>query len=70
MENQHGHATQSSAFLLKLLLFSILLSLLIKYAAPFLSISATIANALIMVLSPTMIMATVLIWRIRTQKQN
>jgi len=63
MENQLG-------FLLKLLLFSTLLSVLIKYAAPFLWIPATVANVLIMILSPTIIMATVLLWRIPRQKQN
>ena len=63
MENQLG-------FLLKLLLFSTLLSVLIKYAAPFLGIPATVTNVLIMVLLPTIIMATVLLWRIPRQKQN
>ncbi len=68
MENQHGYAPQAMRFLLKLLLFSALLSLLIKYAAPFLWIRATATNVLIMVLSPTMIMATVLLWRVPRQK--
>ena len=70
MENEYGYATQAIGFLLKLLLFSTLFSILIKYAAPFLWIPATLTNVLIMVLSPTMIMATVLLWRIRRQKQN
>ena len=39
MENQLG-------FLLKLLLFSTLLSVLIKYAAPFLGIPATVTNVI------------------------
>lgn len=68
MENQHGYAPQAMRFLLKLLLFSALLSLLIKYVAPFLWIRATATNVLIMVLSPTMIMATVLLWRVPRQK--
>ena len=68
MENQHGYAPQAMRFLLKLLLFSALLSLLIKYAAPFLWIPATATSALIMVVSPTMIMATVLLWRVPRQK--
>jgi hypothetical protein len=70
MENQPGHVTQTIGFLLKLLLFSALLSVLIKYAAPFLGIPATVTNVLIMILSPTIIMATVLLWRIPRQKQN
>ncbi|MFN7529275.1 MAG: hypothetical protein ACK5QA_17890 [Dolichospermum sp.] len=68
MENQHGYAPQAIGFLLKLLLSSALLSVLIKYAAPFLLIPATVTSALIMVLSPTMVMATVLLWRVPRQK--
>ncbi|MEY3401395.1 MAG: hypothetical protein RLZZ86_1010 [Cyanobacteriota bacterium] len=68
MENQHGYAPQAIGFLLKLLLSSALLSVLIKYAAPFLLIPATMTSALIMVLSPTMVMATVLLWRVPRQK--
>ena len=68
MENQHGYAPQVIRFLLKLLLFSALLSVLIKYAAPFLWIPATVTSVLIMVLSPTMVMATVLLWRVPRQK--
>ena len=68
MENQHGYAPQAIGFLLKLLLSSALLSILIKYAAPFLWIPATVTNVLIMVLSPTMVMATVLLWRVPRQK--
>ncbi|MTJ07637.1 MULTISPECIES: hypothetical protein [unclassified Anabaena] len=63
MENQLG-------FLLKLLLFSALLSVLIKYAAPFLWIPATVTNVLIIVLLPTVIMATTLLLRIPKQKEN
>lgn len=68
MENQHGYAPQAIGFLLKLLLSSALLSVLIKYAAPFLLIPATMTSALIMVLSLTMVMATVLLWRVPRQK--
>ena len=63
MENQLG-------FLLKLLLFSALLSVFIKSTGPFLWLPATVTNVLIMVLSPTLIMATVLLWRVPKQKQN
>jgi hypothetical protein len=69
MADQHGYVTQSIGFLFKLLSFSALLSLLIKYADP-LWIPATVTNVLIMVLSPTVIMAALLLWRIPKQKQN
>ncbi|MEI6445878.1 MAG: hypothetical protein WCO29_22800 [Nostocales cyanobacterium ELA583] len=67
MENKPGYVIQAIGFLLKLLLFSALLSVLIKYAAPFLFLPATVTNVLIMVLSPTIIMATVLLWRVPRQ---
>ncbi|WP_373528626.1 hypothetical protein [Nostoc sp.] len=63
MENQLG-------FILKLLLLSALVSVLIKYAAPSLSISATATNALIIVFLPIAIIAVALLWRFQAQKQN
>lgn len=63
MENQLG-------FVLKLLLLSALLSVLIKYAGPSLSIPATATNALIIVLLPIVIIAIALLWRFQAQKQN
>jgi hypothetical protein len=63
MENQLG-------FVFKLLLLSALLSLLIKYAAPSLAISATATNALIIILLPPVIMAIALLWRFQRQNQN
>ncbi|MBD2663303.1 hypothetical protein B6N60_03175 [Richelia sinica FACHB-800] len=57
-------------FLLKLLLLSALLSALIKYLGPSLFIPATDLNALIIVLLPTVIVATILISRMTTQQQN
>ncbi|MBN3925173.1 hypothetical protein [Nostoc sp. NMS4] len=63
MENQLG-------LILKLLLLSALLSALIKYAGPSLSIPATATNALIIVLLPVAILAIALLWRFQTQKQN
>jgi hypothetical protein len=68
MDNQHNYTSQAIGFLLKLLLFSALVSVLIKYAAPFLWIPATVTNVLIMVLSPTVMMAIALLWRL--PKQN
>ncbi|MEH1850125.1 MAG: hypothetical protein V7L11_00170 [Nostoc sp.] len=63
MENQLG-------FVLKLLLLSALLSVLIKYVGPSLSIPATATNALIIVLLPIVIIAIALLWRFQAQKQN
>ncbi|MBN3877141.1 MULTISPECIES: hypothetical protein [unclassified Nostoc] len=63
MENQLG-------LILKLLLLSALLSVLIKYAGPSLSIPATATNALIIVFLPIAIVAIALLWRFQAQKQN
>lgn len=63
MENQLG-------FVLKLLLLSALLSVLIKYAGPSLSVPATATNALIIIFLPVVIMAIALLWRFQAQKQN
>ncbi|MBD2519143.1 hypothetical protein H6G93_30125 [Nostoc sp. FACHB-973] len=63
MQNQLG-------FVLKLLLLSALISALIKYIAPSLSISATATNALIIVLLPSGIMAIALLWRFQAYKQS
>ncbi|MEJ6480050.1 hypothetical protein N0Y54_01450 [Nostoc punctiforme UO1] len=57
-------------FVLKLLLLSALLSLLIKYVGPSLSIPTTGTNALIIVLLPIVIIAIALLWRFQAQKQN
>jgi hypothetical protein len=62
MKNQLG-------FLLKVFLLSAVISLLIKYAGPFVFIPATSINALIIVLLPTVIMAIALLWRFQAQKQ-
>ncbi|AVH64446.1 hypothetical protein CDG77_14450 [Nostoc sp. 'Peltigera membranacea cyanobiont' 213] len=63
MENQLG-------LVLKLLLLSALLSFLIKYAGPNLSIPATATNALTIILLPIAIIAIALLWRFQAQKQN
>ncbi|MDF5708686.1 MAG: hypothetical protein PUP90_13745 [Nostoc sp. S4] len=63
MENQLG-------FVLKLLLLSALVSILIKYVAPSLSVSATATNALIIVLLPIAIVAIALLWRFQAHKQS
>lgn len=56
MENKLG-------LILKVFLLSIVLSLLIKYAAPSLMIPGTDTIALIMVLLPAIVMAIALLWR-------
>ncbi|MDZ8050151.1 MAG: hypothetical protein RMX68_006975 [Aulosira sp. ZfuVER01] len=63
MENKLG-------LIVKVFLLSITLSLLIKYAAPSLMIPGTDGVALAMVLSPAIIMAIALFWRLQAQKQN
>ncbi|MBC5795153.1 MAG: hypothetical protein VKL60_04495 [Sphaerospermopsis sp.] len=57
-------------FLLKLLLLSTVISFLIKYAGPMVLIPGTSLNALILVLLPTVILITLLLWRMPTQKQS
>jgi small basic protein len=57
MENQTG-------FIVKVFVFSALLSLLIRYIGPGLGIGVTTTNILIMVLSPSLIMAIALLWRL------
>ncbi|MEA5506329.1 hypothetical protein VB735_25105 [Halotia wernerae UHCC 0503] len=63
MKNQLG-------FVIKLFLISALISLLIKYVAPSLSIPATATNGLILVFLPIVILAIALLWRFQVQKQN
>ncbi|BAZ41605.1 hypothetical protein NIES4101_75710 [Calothrix sp. NIES-4101] len=58
MNNQFG-------FLAKVLLLSVVLSLFIKYVAPIVPIPESDINALILVLSPTVIMAVLLGVRFR-----
>ncbi|AFY53860.1 hypothetical protein Riv7116_1294 [Rivularia sp. PCC 7116] len=58
-------------FLLKVLLLSVAISFFIKYLAPSFSIAETSVNALIIVLLPNVIMATILLWQLsKTQKVN
>jgi hypothetical protein len=56
-------------FIVKLLVLSALLSILIKYVLPSVPLPATATNALILVLSPSVIMAIALLWRFQIQKQ-
>ena len=58
-------------FVLKVLLLSAAISLFIKYVAPNLSIPETATTALIIVLLPNVIMATILGWQLsKKQKIN
>jgi hypothetical protein len=63
MENKLG-------LVLKVFLFSTLLSFLIKYAAPSLMIPGTDTIALVMVLLPSIVIAIALLWRFQAQRQN
>ncbi|MBD2606629.1 hypothetical protein H6G81_19355 [Scytonema hofmannii FACHB-248] len=63
MENQTG-------FIVKVFVFSALLSLLIRYVCPSLGIGGTTSNVLIMVLSPSLIIAIALLWRIPTKGES
>jgi cytochrome c-type biogenesis protein CcmH/NrfF len=47
-----------------------LLSLIIKYGESFLTIPPTATNAVLIVLLPTVVMITLLLWRLPRQKQN
>ncbi|MDP5338335.1 MAG: hypothetical protein NWQ28_07135 [Nodularia sp. (in: cyanobacteria)] len=53
-------------FMVKLLVLSGLLSVLIKYAGPHLSIAPTNTNALIIVLLPIVMIAIALFWRFKS----
>ncbi|MBD2492793.1 hypothetical protein BCD64_01545 [Nostoc sp. MBR 210] len=54
-------------FIAKLLVLSALLSAAIKYILPSVPLPATTTNALILVLSPTVIIAIALFWRFQTK---
>ncbi|MGQ4646785.1 hypothetical protein [Lyngbya aestuarii] len=51
------------SFILKVLIFSGGISVLLKYVGPNLPVAATSLNALITVLTPTVILALGLLWR-------
>jgi hypothetical protein len=50
-------------FLLKVLILSAGVSVLIKYGGPILAVAATSLNALIAVVTPSLILAIALVWR-------
>jgi hypothetical protein len=61
--------TQAS-FILKVLIFSGLISVLIKYVGPSLAIAPTSLNTLIAVLTPTLVLAGVLVLRAKNYKPD
>ncbi|MEB3180672.1 MAG: hypothetical protein VKL59_16840 [Nostocaceae cyanobacterium] len=61
MKNQTG-------LIAKLLIYSLAISIFIKYAAPVLDIADNTTNAVIAILSPTIILAIALWWRFRKQQ--
>ena len=63
MENQTG-------FVVKVFVVSAMLSLLIRYIGPSLGIGGTTTNILIMVLSPSLIIAIALLWRLPSKGEG
>jgi len=61
--NPFERLKNQSGFILEVLLLSAVLSFLIKYGSPTLSIPATPAIVLEIVFMPTLVMAIVLFWR-------
>ncbi|MBD2018363.1 hypothetical protein H6F96_30945 [Microcoleus sp. FACHB-53] len=56
-------STQAN-FILKVFILSLGVSVLIKYGGPSLPVGATSVNALIAVLTPSLILAIVFLWRV------
>ena len=57
--------TTQAGFISKILFFSLILSIMIKYGGQFLSLSPTLAIVLTMVLLPTVMVALTLGWQSR-----
>lgn len=57
-------------FLLKVFILSLAISLLIKFIGPSLGVPPTNAIALVVVLSPTVIMGILFFWRFQNQQGN
>jgi hypothetical protein len=49
--------------IIKVLILSLVISVLIKYVGPSLPVAATSVNALIAILTPALIVAIALVWR-------
>ncbi len=56
-------------FILKVLFISVAISLFIKYLAPGLPIPETATSALIIVLLPNVVIATILIWQLSNKQK-
>jgi len=57
-------------FILKVLIFSGFISVLIKYVGPSLAIAPTSLNTLIAVLTPTLVLASVLVFRAKNYQPD
>lgn len=57
-------------FILKIFIFSAILSAIIKYVCPYFNVPAESQIALIMVLLPTVVLAIVLWWRYQQQQNS
>ncbi|MEO8890436.1 MAG: hypothetical protein ABI417_02695 [Coleofasciculaceae cyanobacterium] len=57
-------------FILKVLVFSALISVLIRYVGPSLAIAPTSLNTLIAVLTPPLVLAIVLFWRAKNYQPD
>ena len=58
-----------AGFVLKVVVFSAILSFLIKYGGTLIPIASTTFDALIIVLLPTLILSLILGWRWQQQRQ-
>jgi hypothetical protein len=69
--NPYSSAWQDSnwGFIFKVIVLSALISVAIKVAGPFISLPATPAVALTLVLSPTVLMSLILFWRTQRQRR-
>jgi hypothetical protein len=56
--------SNQAKFILKVFILSLGISVLIKYAGPSLPVGATSVNALIAVLTPSLILAIAFLWRV------
>lgn len=56
-------------FVLKVLILSAGVSVLIKYGGPLLPVTATSVNAMIAVVTPSLILAIALLWRAKKYRQ-
>ncbi len=65
-----GHMSDSLKFVLEVVVASAIIAIAIKTIGPYLGVPATNAAAIVFVLSPTLIMASLLGWRFASQQPN